>query len=212
MNQLALLLVQRQFFQRRNIMTTIDQRYSTAIRSRDLHADPKTVRSDSDVLGAMGLADRTLTRGHDGRGDPVPPDGLAVPLMRLLAGDRHAAREIVECLSSAIYSRSFVLQVRISWRDCREMAMASLVWFRDGRCKACGGHGKLLIPDTLILGNQDCDTCHGAGLRPFEHAFPRKRRVLATWLIGEINRSLGRAGPQAMAHLAPQLSLEGDER
>lgn len=210
MKHAALLLLQRQFLQRAN-MTTIDQRYSSAIRSRDLGVDPKTVRSDSDVLGATALADRTLSRGHDGRGNSVRPDSLAVPLTRLLAGDNHAAREIAERLGKRAHRHSHVIGVHITRPDCNDMAKACLAWFRHGTCKLCGGHGKLLIPGTKTLGDKDCDACHGMGKMPFRSAFRKEWRPLADWLVSQMERALGRAGPQAMAHLAPRFSLGDDE-
>lgn len=58
----------------------INERYSGAISSADLTSDERTTYSDSDVIGAMGLAAR------------LSPMGVA--LARLLAGDRRAEREI----------------------------------------------------------------------------------------------------------------------
>lgn len=188
-------------------MASIDQRYASAIRSSNLGVDDKTTRSDSDVLGAMGLADRTLTRGHDGRGNHSFRCPLAVPLTRLLAGDNNASREVVKILSVMAHKHSFVLDVRVNRTDCHEMALACLAWYRHGACKACGGHGKLVIPGTTTLGAQDCDACRGRGKMVFESAFPADWHVLANWLACEMERALGRAGPAAMAHLAPKLEL-----
>lgn len=192
-------------------MPKIDQRYATAVQSSDLGSDPKTTRSDSDVLGAMALADRTLTRGWR----PLPGGGaehfvrcpLAAPLARLLAGDNGAAKTVVEILAKKAHRRSHVLDVRISFLDCKTMAVSCLAWFRDGTCRLCGGHGKLLIPGTVVLGNEDCQPCYGTGKVPFSSAFRPEWRVLAMWLAKEMDRALGRVGPVAMAHLAPQLEL-----
>ena len=189
----------------------IDQRYATAVRSRDLAVDAKTTRSDSDVLGAVGLADRSLAKGHDGRGNRVPPCKLAVPLARLLCGDNHAAKDVVNTMATMAHRHSHKLHVYITRIECHDMAKACLAWFRHGACRLCGGHGKLVIPGTRTLGDKDCDACHGIGRVPFMEAFRIEWRVLANWLACELERALGRVGPQAMAHLAPRLNFDEED-
>lgn len=188
----------------------IHDRYASSVRSRDLTSHEKTVRSDSDVLGAMGLADRTLTKGHDGRGRPVYPCELAVPLARLLAGDNHAVHQVVGIMGAMAHAHSFEIKLRISRSECEDMARATIAWFRHGACTQCGGRGHQVIPGTKTLSDRDCDACYGTGKRQFlKEFFPDRARMhLAAWLACELDRALGRAGPQAMAHLAPRLFLD----
>jgi hypothetical protein len=108
------------------------------------------------------------------------------------------------------FGHSFVVKLRIARVDCDTMARACLAWFRHGACRTCGGHGKLLVPGTHTLGDRDCEPCHGMGRVPFEEAFRPEWRELARWLACEMERALGRAGPQAMEHLAPRLSFWED--
>lgn len=196
---------------------TIQERYRAAIRTRTLASDPRTVKSPSDVLGAMALADRRLTSGWV----PTGPDGqgytlhngseLAVPLERLFAGDNRAARAIVEILAGMVWGRAKAQRLKpkvVAW-EAFDIARACLAWHRDGRCKACGGHGYELVAGAArpTLSERECQPCRGLGKIPFEEAFPADRRDLARWLVAEMDRAMGQAGPAAMDALADRMNL-----
>lgn len=185
----------------------IQDRYASAVRSSNLGVDGKTVMSDSDTLGAYGLADRALTTGRAGDGTPVRPCPLAVPLERLFAGDNNAAYEIVRMMSEMAFHHSFTLRLKISRVECTDMAKACLAWHRDGVCQPCEGRGYALIPGTKTLSDRECPTCRGSRKMPFERQFRTEWRELARWLVSEMARASGHAGPAAMRALAPSLEL-----
>jgi hypothetical protein len=195
-------------------MTVIDQRYASAINSRSLKVDGRTQMSDSDVLGGMGLADKRLTEGWvttgpNGEGYSVKRYPLAVPLERLFAGDARAAHEIVQILAWMVWSKadSEKVKPKLPRADSLDMARACLAWHRDGTCKACGGHGFKLIPNTKTIGASRCLACKATGKLPFERQFPAPWRDLARWLVSEIENHSGQAGPAAMKAIADRMSL-----
>lgn len=185
----------------------IQNRYASAVHSSNLAVDEKTYMGDSDVLGAMGIADRVLTQGVTSDGTPVRPSPVAVPLERLFAGDNRAAYEIVRILATMAHEHSFKLKTKISRVQCADMARACLAWHRDGSCPACEGRGYALIPGTKTLSERDCPECRGSRKMPFERQFRPEWRELARWLVSEMARASGHAGPAAMRALAPQLEL-----
>jgi hypothetical protein len=191
--------------------TIIEGRYASAINARNLVVDEKTTFSDSDVLGAMGLADRRLTTGWvpTGRdeGYSIKPAPLAVPLARLLAGDNKASHDIVAILAQLAFERSWVLKVKIGRATAHDMACACLAWHRNGRCDPCGGHGKTIIPGTKTLSDHDCPKCRGSGKVAFERNFRQEWQELARWLVVEIERASAIAGPQAMKAIAQRMEL-----
>lgn len=177
---------------------SITDRYATAVRSSCLTVDERTTYSDTDVLGAMGLADRTLTlRGHP----------LAVALERLFMGDNGASVRIVEVLAQMARGKAPALRTDITATQAVDMARACLAWHRDGVCKPCGGHGQHVIPNTKTLGGAICKPCKGTGRIPFERQFRHEWQELARWLVSEMNREQGRAGPEAMKAIAPRLDF-----
>jgi len=178
----------------------IQERYATAVRSSCLTVDERTTYSDTDVLGAMGLA----SREHP----------LAVALERLFYGDNTASEDLLNILTEMLQGKAPSLQTRISASVARDMARACLAWHRDGTCKACGGHGKQLIPGTKTHSERPCHACKpspnaatGTGKVPFERSFHPERRPLAAWLVSEMQREQAKAGPAAMKRLAPSLNL-----
>jgi len=189
-------------------MARITDRYASAVHSSNLGVDEKTYMSDTDVLGAFGIADRVLTEGHTSDGTPVRPCPLAVPLERLFAGDNNAVYEIVRMLADMAWHKARDLKVKLNRSQSTDMARACLAWHRDGTCKPCGGHGKTLIPGTKTHSAHDCQPCRGSGKIMFEQQFRREQRELARWLVAEMARAAGYAGPAAMKALAPQLNLE----
>lgn len=198
-------------------MTKIQNRYASAVHSSNLGVDENTVMSDTDVLGAMGIADRVLNVGMTSSGTPVRPFPLAVPLERLFAGDNNAAYDIVRTMAEMVWYEARRVKVKLGRVEAKEMAQACLAWHRDGVCKPCGGHGYALIPGTISLSSHECPACCGdhipsawrtPGKRPFELEFKPLHRELARWLVSEMSRASGYAGPAAMRALAPSLNLE----
>lgn len=197
-------------------MSRISNRYASAVRSSNLGSDPRTYMGDSDVLGAMGLADKALTTGRAGDGTPVKPVPLAVPLERLFAGDNNATYDIVRMLADMAWRQARAEDVKMNHAQARDMAQACLAWHRHGRCPACEGRGYELIPGTKTLSDRECQDCCGShipaafrtpGKMPFERQFRPEWRTLARWLTAEMIRAAGHAGPQAMKALAPRLDL-----
>lgn len=201
----------------------ITERYSRAVHASTLKpnshkGDEGSATTNVDVLGGYGLADKHLssgwrTTGRNGEGYNIKPAPLAVPLERLLAGDGRAAHEIVRILADMAFEHSWVERVRISHPKCEDMARACLAWYRNGRCNPCGGHGKILIEESKALSNRDCPHCYdprsqsSTGKIPFERNFRQEWQSLARWLVSEMARETGKAGPAAMAALAPRLEL-----
>ncbi len=176
-------------------MSVIIERYASAVRSTNLRSDVRSVASDTDVLGSMGLAARDFP--------------LAVALQRLFCGDNKAAAAIAETLADDAWREARAMRVKLNRVEAYDMAQACLAWHRDGVCKPCGGHGKLLIPGTKTLGNRDCKDCRGVGKMPFERQFPGHQRELAGWLVAHMEQHQSKAGPEAMKRLSAHLSLRG---
>jgi hypothetical protein len=185
----------------------ISDRYASAIRSNRLTVDAKTTMSDTDVLGAMGLADRELTTGKDSQGNDVHPAPLAVALERLFAGDNSAAFTIVDVLARMAWGRAKASRILLRRTEAKDMARACLAWHRDGTCKPCGGHGTLVIPGSSTLGAVRCKKCKGTGALAFETQFELELVPIAAWLVAEMQRDMSRAGPAAMRKIAPSLDL-----
>jgi hypothetical protein len=192
-------------------MANIIDRYAGAVHSRNLKSDARTAQSDSDVVAAMGLADRTLSTGWQTTGPdegyPVKPSKLAVPLERLFAGDHGVAHEIVRILVAMVFDKSWDMQVKITRMAASNMACACLAWHRSGSCKSCGGHGYDLIPGVPSLSSHECRVCHGTGKILLERQFKPAHQELVRWLVAEMTREAGRAGPAAMRSLVPTLEL-----
>lgn len=196
---------------------TVDERYSTAVSSGNLAVNPRTRMSDTDVLGAMGIADRELTEGVARRRNretrkveevAVKPAPLAVALERLLrGGDTRAAHSITRTMADMVWREARGQSVKLTHAQASDMAKSVLAWFRHGVCKPCGGHGFKLMKGSRTLGDVACGSCKGSGKRALEKEFKHEHRGLVSWLAAEVQRESGRAGPQAMAHLASQMDL-----
>lgn len=171
----------------------IADRYASAIDSRNLGSKPDTTASDSDVLGAAGLAARK-----------VP---LGIALMRLLSGDNHASSDVVRILADKAVGKAYRMGNDCSRTQAEDLAQHVLMRYRHGACRPCGGHGKQLIAGTTTLGNKDCPACRGTGRIPLEKVVGMMQLELARWLDAEIERELAFAGPAAMKALAPSLDL-----
>lgn len=169
----------------------IQDRYATAVKSSCLTVDERTTFSDTDVLGAFGLA----SREHE----------LAVALERLFAGDNCASASVVAVLAQMIQGKATALRIKVAATQSVTIAQACLAWHRDGVCKPCGGHGVLKIRGTNALGVQECKPCKGHGKIPFEATIHHGWRDLARWVVAAMERAQAIAGPAAMARLAPKL-------
>lgn len=193
----------------------IKTRYASAVHSSNLTvrsgkhatADAETVIGDPEVLGAYGLADRDLERGHDRNGKTFNPAPLAVPLERLFSGDARAAHDIVRILSELAFDQSRHLGVKLSQVQATDMARATLAWFRNGTCQPCGGRGKPAIKDSPVLSSKDCDHCKGTGKILFERQFRHEWRPLALWMKERMEDESAKAAPAAMKKLAGKMDL-----
>lgn len=160
--------------------------------------------SDTDVLGAMGIADRRLSNGED----QFSKHPLAVPLERLFAGDNAAAGVIVQILGGIIRSKAKSLRIDMTVVQASDMARAIVGWFRKPACQACGGHGFQLIPGTPMLSDDEpCRPCNGTGKVLMEQLFRLEQRELVRWAISRMEVEAGMAGPAALRALAPSLDL-----
>ena len=183
---------------------TFADRYSSAIRSSALLSRPSTTHSPTDILGAVGLASKTTLSN----GQPGAP--LAMALARLFVGDNHATSEIVGILAIKLRDKSVAWRFKLKRTKCDDMAAAVLAWHRDGVCKTCGGHGYRVMGNNggrAVLADTHCMACHGTGRVEFDRQFVADHRPLARWLLAEVERELSKAGPAAMAALAPRLEL-----
>lgn len=171
-------------------MTRIKDRYASAVRSSNLTSKPGTTYSDSDVLGAAGLAARKAP--------------LGIALLRLFVGGADHAGEVVEILAGMAVGKAYRMGNEATRVEAVDIARAVLAWYRHGTCTACGGHGRRVIPGTTTLGDEACAPCRGTGRIVFDQQFPLERLELARWLAAEIEREQGAAGFEAMAKLAPR--------
>lgn len=169
-------------------MTIID-RYASSIRSSNLSSKPDTNQSDSDVLGAAGLAAKHAP--------------IAVALERLFSGDNHASPELVLMLGEMAWSRARREGVKMRRVQADDTARAVLAWERDGTCPECHGRGFQLIKGTTSLSDNECQACNGSKKVPFASAFTLEHLGIAWWLHDEIMREKGRAGGVMLHSLAP---------
>lgn len=171
----------------------IRERYASAIRASSLTVDERTTFSNTDVVGAYGLA---------GKRHP-----LATGLERLFHGDNGASQEVLSVLTEMLRNKASAMRLKVARTQAEDIARACLAWHRDGTCKVCGGHGLQLIPGTKTHSERDCLSCRGTGKRPFERNFRHEWQGLAGWLVAEMEREQAKAGPEAMKKIAPMLDL-----
>jgi hypothetical protein len=166
------------------------ERYSQAVNSSDLTVDERSTWSDTDVLGAAGLA---------GRHNPL---GLA--LTRLFADGK--PEEAIAELTELAMKRARTLRIKFTRIQSEDLSKAVLGWHRFGTCQPCGGTGYTVIKDTPVHGDE-CSHCKGGGKLLFDRQFQHEALGLAQWLSAEIDRSQAAAGSDAMRALAPRLDL-----
>ena len=194
-------------------MAKITDRYATAVHSSNLKVTKEAHKADArssddvEILGAMGLADRDLTRGYMTDGTPVKPAPLAVSLERLFVGDNTAAHAIVRTLAQMAFGYSRRIRVKLQRPTAHDMACACLAWHRNGTCRACGGHGQTLIPGSKTHSGHECQVCRGTGKVLFDTQFRHEHRPIARWLVDEMEKEMSRAAPQAMRLLADSMNL-----
>ena len=165
----------------------ISDRYASAINSSNLLSIAGTTFSDTDVLGAAALASRKRP--------------LAIALARLLYGDNKAARDVAAILEDLVWRQARARGIKSHQAGARALAQAALGWYRHGACKACHGHGRMLIPGTTVIGERECLQCHGAGRVAFERQFSPDQRELARWAAARIEREQSIAWPLALSLL-----------
>lgn len=179
----------------------IQERYASSVRSSNLKSHHATTWSDSDVLGAYGIADRRLTDG-EGYASKHP---LAVPLARLFVSDRSAVAEIHETMCEMIITQSAYMRTRIKRVQAFDMAKAVLAWYRNPSCRVCGGHGFGIIKGTTTLSDSRCHPCDGAGKIQLERAFRSEHRPLLQWAMAKMEGESAIAGPAAMRAISLDL-------
>lgn len=167
------------------------ERYSQAVNSDCLTVDSRTTMSDTDVLGAAGLA---------GKYEP-----LGIALTRLFADGK--PEPCISILTEMAFKRARTLRVKLSQVQAGDLATAVLGYYRHGRCQPCGGTGYMRVPGTPVQGDE-CRHCKGTGWVEFDRQFAAEVLELARWLSGEIDRSQTAAGRAAMAMIAPRLDFE----
>lgn len=168
------------------------ERYASAVRSSNLEINERTTRSDSDVLGAMGLAARDFP--------------LAVALQRLFLGDGTAARELVEILADDAWRQARALKIKLNRVQAYDLAQGCVAWHRNPTCDVCGGHGATVIPGSTTLGVR-CKPCKGTGRTSLSKLF-QEHAEIADWLVAHMERHQAMAGPEAMKQIAGYLDLK----
>jgi hypothetical protein len=188
-------------------MSKIIDRYSSAVRSSNLRSKEATTYSDTDVLAAVGIAGHAQSQREDGSTRNNRP--LAVALERLLLGDNHAAAQIVDILAEMAWGKAAEQRVQLKRPQAQDMARSVLAWMRFGTCKTCGGHGFQILgtigAGRAVKTDHECQACKGSRKVPFGPQFPAERRSVAWWLLAQVEREQGHAGPAAMAALAKRL-------
>lgn len=176
---------------------SILERYASAIHSSNLKSEPRTNASDSDVLGAGGLA--------------AKDQPLAVALERLFRGDSHAAADIVALLASEVWEQSAADRRKLRRVEAEALAQAVLAWFRSGTCKPCGGHGYAIIgtlgTGRAVKSDQECPACRGTKKVLFEPQFTARTLPYAYWLRDRIEAQSCIAGPAMMRKLGKEMGL-----
>jgi len=188
---------------------TISDRYSTAIRSSNLGSKPETVQSDSDVIGAIGYAGKETRTAADGSTYSGAP--LATALLRLFMGDNHGTTAVIGIMSDMAWRYADRNRLKLRRIQAEDIARAVLAWHRDGVCKTCGGHGFDLTPggrdSRRALTDRPCPACKGTGKLIFDRQFRMDHLLVARWLLVRIEEEQSKAGPAALAALAPRLNL-----
>ena len=183
-------------------MSSITDRYAAAVRSKNLRASAETMADGTNPVATAAAADVIGAFGLAGKKQP-----LAMALARLLVGDRQVARKIVDILTTKVLDKAEAWKVDIQPDEAVVLGKCVLAWAQFGTCKPCRGLGHPLIRGTTTLSQVTCPECHGTGRMPFDTHFAVEHLQLARWLLAEIEADIAKAGPVAMAALAPRLDL-----
>lgn len=186
-------------------MSKFTERYASAIRSGNMRTTEGTTYSDTDVLGAAGIASKDRRIIADGTEVPGAP--LAMALMRLLAGDNRQAETIIQHLTNMARDKARGMKFELKRQAAQGLATAVLAWFRDGRCKVCSGHGYGVIHHTTTLSDVECSACRGTGKVDLERGLAMDEALIARWLATVVERELAKAAPAAMSALAGGMDL-----
>ena len=91
-------------------MSKILDRYAGAVHSSNLSVKETTVYSDSDVLGAAGLAGKR--------------HALAMALTRLMSGDKQATHDTVRVLAELAWGKAHSLDMKLKRTQATDLAKA----------------------------------------------------------------------------------------
>lgn len=168
------------------------ERYASAVNSSNLKSRVETTYSDTDVLGAFGLA----AKHHP----------LGAALQRLFVDGK--ASECVDLMAKMARDHSFKIKARMSPFQSQRLAQKVLAWYRHGVCTECGGTGKeIIIEPRPHTSDEDCRHCYGVRRRPFAPNFTVETLEVAIWLKDEVSKHQAMAGKAAMMAIAPSLEL-----
>jgi hypothetical protein len=172
-------------------MNQVLNRYSSAVNSSNLKSTVETTWSDTDVLGAFGLAARR--------------EPMGVALARLLSGG--GASDVIEVMTQEAFHKARTFGAKVSQVQARDIATAVLSWYRFGTCKPCGGTGYARTKEEMIKG-AECKHCGEIlGKMSFDTQFRQEWKELARWLKDEVDKCQSEAGQAAMRKIAPKLDF-----
>jgi hypothetical protein len=149
----------------------IVERYASAVRSSNLRSIERTNFSDSDVIGAVGLASKT--------------DYLGALLLRFELGDNKAAKECAGVMAH----RATVQFPKLHPRTAVDIASALLAFTRSDVCPDCNGLGREVIAGTPTLGTHECKTCRGIGKKRIDRQFAKEHMQVVDWMNNWISRA-----------------------
>jgi len=157
----------------------IIDRYASAIRSSNLRSIERTTHSDSDVIGAVGLASKT--------------DYLGALLLRFELGDNKAARECAGVLAN----RACIQFPKLHPRTAVDIASALIAFSRSDVCTDCNGLGCEVIPGTPTLSKKECRTCRGTGKKRIDKQFSKEHMPIVDWMYAWVSRARHEAASMA---------------
>lgn len=188
-------------------MSNFGERYASAVSGGSLKSEPDTTFSNSDVIGAMGLAGkawRTLPNGDKVRGRP-----LAAAIFRVLMAENDSGRDAIAIMVQMLTGRAPLMGLDLNAVVAEAIAEHVLEWHRHNACAACYGHGYKAVGGPFgfgraVIGDVPCDDCCGSGKRSFDAIFNDRLRPIAQWMRERVEAETSRAAAAAMEALAPQ--------
>ena len=179
-------------------MTSITDRYATAVRAKNLKSDPESMHDATNPVATACAADVLAAHGLAAK-----QQRLAMALARLLVGDRLVVREIVEILADKAGDKAVAEGVEMNRHEAKDTAQKVLAWVVHGTCKPCGGLGHPTIKGTTTLAGSHCTACYGSGRIAFDMHFSALHLYVARWLRDEVESGIAQAGAEARKALAP---------